>query len=621
MNAAWGTARFTSQTPWLDMHLDYPTTWKSVYSAYSALSTFTYVGLLCLGGVFSLASVASVASIGSVLSIASVGSFLSIGSHQSILAIGCSNAFMAVCGTDPDTTRINSPGPPEHWPGVGFSEVQHNHEHASLHSNCNATIKEESVTIYNGGNIPRDLQGAQIHVFDDDVAVSPTDDTKVYTFDSESTLGVHNISTICLAYKTIGKSDVVALVMPGNVIVSAAQMARFYSWTNTSAPYLRAHSVEITIAAADWDLMATCTLHKKQLADPPPSCDYVEAMSCRINDNNPVKCEVKRKGTASWRAMDKKPSIKVKFESGNHQRKLTLNSMVQDPSNAAEVTSYGIFASLGVPAPRAHHSMVTLIRNGTAGATPKLYTSVEEPDTPEFITANGLDGSSMWEYERGTPKHEFGQDLDIIDVLKRATNGRSLAHMWSVVDKEAMFRYYTGEVATGHIDGLCRMSNEPFKSVPNNAYAVRSLNGKYQFIPWGLDQTNRCERPLSAGGYFRGTGHIRFRHATPWNTAACDIMRRCFESQECRKQYNRFAKSIGSEAGVTLRPCEVKTLYGQVTALILIGAAVLVAGVAWVWPGSTEVAAPPPRYMKVVAYSESSTIRKRRVPTKQMYIA
>lgn len=533
----------------------------------------------------SVGSFLSVGGVGSVLSIASVGSIGSIGSVQSILSIGCKNAFLTVCHAQPG--NASSPAAPARHP-VRFAEVQHNEDHASV-ANCSA----ESVTLYNAGAAAASVAGWEVHAFDAEELGKyvPSAATRVNHTFAGAILG-HGVVSACLADNALERKDVVVLATAAGAVVDVAAMAKYYSWRNTSRAlnYRKVHAIRIEVPDAKWATMDRCTLAEKR-ADPQPGhCDYQEELECYVNGAaTATECEVKRKGSASWRPMGQKPSLKVKLKGHNgYQAKLTLNNMVQDGTNGAEVTSYATFRAFGVPAPRAHHVDVTLQRLGAAAAPAALYTAVETPDTPEFVAANGLDGCSMWEYESGGIKHEMGFPYDIKADLEEAVSG-SVARMWRIVDKDAMFRYYAGEVAVGHWDGMCRVNPNQVpegRSDWNNVHAVRAhATGRYQFIPWGLDQTNQCSTGLKRGGLFAVPDTKEFMLATPWRTASCTIMARCMASNDCRNDYARFAKTL--DRRISKHPCEVRNLYGQVTAatlLSLAGAAVLAWGAARIWP-------------------------------------
>jgi hypothetical protein len=102
-------------------------------------------------------------------------------------------------------------------------------------------------------------------------------------------------------------------------------------------------TVTINIATEDYEHLALCTRNEYMVLAPAPECDYHEAL-CTITYKSTgfesgveeehnlvdVPCEVRRKGSASWREMGSKPALKVKLkQSWRGIRKLTFNNMAQ----------------------------------------------------------------------------------------------------------------------------------------------------------------------------------------------------------------------------------------------------------------------------------------------------
>ena len=73
---------------------------------------------------------------------------------------------------------------------------------------------------------------------------------------------------------------------------------------------------KIDIDADTWDLMTTCSKEEYKSADRPDKCDYRDAICSFTNltsgYNVTSSCEVRRKGSATWRDLDMKPSFKIK---------------------------------------------------------------------------------------------------------------------------------------------------------------------------------------------------------------------------------------------------------------------------------------------------------------------
>jgi len=77
----------------------------------------------------------------------------------------------------------------------------------------------------------------------------------------------------------------------------------------------------------------------------------------------PVPTEIRLKGSASFRNLDGKPAFKLKFAKANRPwglKKMTLNSMVQDPSKVHETMAYEVFRAMDVPASRTGYANLTI---------------------------------------------------------------------------------------------------------------------------------------------------------------------------------------------------------------------------------------------------------------------
>lgn len=525
----------------------------STKSQWSALSVFCAGCVLSLCSALSIGSFLSFFSVGSVASIASVGSLLSIGSYRSVLSIGCDSMFLAVCNGRADAAATTSAAPPAS--PFTLLEVRHNPDHATNYDGCQ---NNESVSLQRHV-FPASAVGWKLYVFDDDERISTAGKVPIHTYTETN---VSETLTTCLGHEVINKKDVVVLFDADGVRRDVAQMSKYYTWTKGGArsDYRVVTSADITVTAEDWAAMSRCTLAEKESKTPPPHCDYKNA-NCSINGAPAVECEVKRKGHASWRDMGKKPSLKLKLKESQSQRKLTLNNMAQDRSNGAEVTSYAVFASYGVPASRANHARVRFWPLGAPSLPPaEMYTSVENPDTPEFLAAHGLDGHSIWEVEKAAMKHELGHDYNPKKEIQDAVDTNDLAQLWKVIDKGAFFRYYAAEMATGHWDGLCRDAAPLRRRMPvhsgNNAFAVRGHDGRYIFVPWGLDQTNTCTRRTKTILSF--DWFAREITMMPEQVSTCAPMQMCMEAAGCRRDFRKFTHGFHD-----MHRCEIPGILWQ----------------------------------------------------------
>ena len=89
------------------------------------------------------------------------------------------------------------------------------------------------------------------------------------------------------------------------------------------------------------------------------------------HDSGDVACETRRKGSASWRSMSSKPSLKVKLsQAWRGIKKFTLNNGVHDrtPNGGKwnEILGYAADRQVGLKGPRDNVARVALtVGNGT----------------------------------------------------------------------------------------------------------------------------------------------------------------------------------------------------------------------------------------------------------------
>ena len=471
-------------------------------------SAGSFVSVLSVLSSLSILSFVSTLSVFSTLSIASSFSVLSIASHASILSIGCENGFAMICNfkTYKNTDTENDKK----------GDIL-----AASHKDVNCADDRASVTV------KTESKFSKICSVDKNKAFVPSDEN----CDPRSTTDTRT----CVTNVKVEKDQTVFLANNNNdKITEIANVPRYYDYnseTNYENNYKAIKTIIIKIKDKDdWLAFSSCTKEQKENDD--EACEYKEA-TCTI-DGVDYDCEVKRKGNSSWRSVDKKPSLKVKWKDkdNNFQYKFALNNNVQEKTDNAQIKAYNTFRKAGVIAPRASTTAVT-IGFETTMMPEKMYTLVEEPRSFEFLGANGIDGSTIWEIDvwkyntanfenaDGSDFHEMGPNEDDFKVFQDAMRA-DLEDMWKIVDKEDMFRYYAGELASAHWDSFCRVPRA------NNVMIRRSaIDGKFRPIPWGVDQTMTCSF---------------FVARLPTTTAFCGVMHKCFANHQCRQEYKTFVK-------------------------------------------------------------------------------
>jgi hypothetical protein len=221
-------------------------------------------------------------------------------------------------------------------------------------------------------------------------------------------------------------------------------------------------------------------------------------------------------GNGSFRELTGKAAFKVKFaEFVKKQKllglkKLTLNNMIQDPSMVHETLTYGLFHSMGLPAPRTGYAVVRL--NGVLYGTYLNLETYDDVMLPRFFATTqhlyeaDAAGVDVRTGEAGTFEVDEGDELDISDLkaLIEAVNdeeGDWSDNVGPVADLEEMTRAWAVERYVAHWDGYAGTA-APFR--PNNYYLHSDEAGVFQTLPWGTDQTWEPEKEVEfdepAGG-------------------------------------------------------------------------------------------------------------------------
>ena len=225
----------------------------------------------------------------------------------------------------------------------------------------------------------------------------------------------------------------------------------------------------------------------------------------------PITVGIRLKGQlGSKRTLAQKAAFKLKLNWVKGQKfrglkKMTLNNMVQDPSEIHETLTYRLFRDAGVAAPRTGFAYVYL--NGIDygmhlnietlddvaleerfGPFDHLYeggygSDVETgpADTPEEVTA----AAKGFEVDEGD--EEDISDLEgLIAKVNDPAGGDFSQRIESIVELREMTRMWAVEKYVGHWDGYAGQEGGYW---PNNYYLFSDSQGRFQMLPWGTDQT------------------------------------------------------------------------------------------------------------------------------------
>ncbi len=248
--------------------------------------------------------------------------------------------------------------------------------------------------------------------------------------------------------------------------------------------------------------MKNCSKQEYKSDPRPDKCDYQEAQCLYVTDDHNgtrVDCEVRRKGSATWRDLDNRPSIKVKkmeddgdayrFDDDWESEKVTLNNGVQKIIADAEVKAYDVFRQLGVVSPLAKLCSVALYRDEVLSAGPyEDYTMIETIDDKAFMRKHFGEDWVLWEVEYD--EQECERDNGVFNKACDEETENVMNLTMKDVDEEEMINYYVGETTTIHWDGACH--NPRFLNNHYVAKWMRDGEQRYTFIPSGVDQTFQC---------------------------------------------------------------------------------------------------------------------------------
>lgn len=265
----------------------------------------------------------------------------------------------------------------------------------------------------------------------------------------------------------------------------------------------RVLEVSIEVNPEDWDTLRHQTrtfedlmaeIEKYQLSRPFASIYDWFSATVTIDGETHTEVGVRKKGFLGSQS-DSKPSLKLRYDKyvdgqslGGVMERMTLNNSIQDPSMVNTCLAYQVFAAAGNPAPRCNFATVTV-----NGKELGLYVHVEEIKAPmlarHFDSAEGnlYEGtvSDFTPEYRGTIEKKTNEDADDwsdVDGVVAAlldTSDAGLKALGELVDLGRFLSFWATESLVGHWDG--------YTGDRNNYHFYREPEGKFVFIPWGVD--------------------------------------------------------------------------------------------------------------------------------------
>jgi hypothetical protein len=249
---------------------------------------------------------------------------------------------------------------------------------------------------------------------------------------------------------------------------------------------------------------------------------------------------VRLKGQATRTNLYGKAPLKLKFDAFVPGQKflgltrMTLNSMVQDPSFIREDTSYRIYRAMGLVAPRTTYSWVTL-NNADFG----LYMNVESIDAqmlkrwlnPVHVYSSNCYLADLTYYQSGCFDTNYG-DSDRTDLYGAIAVSELNGQEWwtavnKVADMTAVINLMATDIYTSNWDGYTDV-------VQNNYYIVFDDTGKLKIIPWGQDGTFPMQEDAQLDWLGRGPAFRNFG-----NQERSVMLRKCVAYAPCQSQLVR----------------------------------------------------------------------------------
>ena len=267
----------------------------------------------------------------------------------------------------------------------------------------------------------------------------------------------------------------------------------------------RVLDISIEIAPEDWDALRNQTrtfedlleeIEKYELSRPFASIYTWFSGRVTVDGETHADVGVRKKGFLGSQS-DIKPSLKLRFDKyvddqtlGDVIERMTLNNSIQDPSLINTCLAYQIFAAAGLPTSRCSFATVTV-----NGKNLGLYVHVEEIKRPflerHFASAEGnlYEGtiSDFTSEYRGTFEKKTNEDADdwsdvgaVLAALQDPSDA-GLKALADIVDLDRFLTFWATESLVGHWDG--------YTGDRNNYHFYREPDGKFVFIPWGVDDT------------------------------------------------------------------------------------------------------------------------------------
>lgn len=359
-------------------------------------------------------------------------------------------------------------------------------------------------------------------------------------------------------------------------------------------------SFHIDVSRDTFDLMSTCTKEMYQTYQATDGqvyrreCGYQDAQCKYTSGDNTtgwMGCEIRRKGSTTWKSMNDKPSFKIRnmeyvdFTTGNivskdyvkennknhgiqwATEKLTLNNAAHPGSfyqTWSEVDAYNLFRRIGKQhAPRAKWTKVHLKINGQHFRT-DTYAAIESISDKYFIENDQSFYKKDWSlYEIEANAIEFKRSsvdeiddyynekgINVGDVANQTFLATHFSPEITDMNEDDAIKYYVGEVITGHWDGACFRDD-----MYNNYYLALEYSKRFMIIiNSGLDNTFQgCLSDILSSK----------------NAPTCLFMQQCFANTTCHAKYVAELQKAESRTDIRKTPSCAEELLPGIRSILL----------------------------------------------------
>ena len=349
------------------------------------------------------------------------------------------------------------------------------------------------------------------------------------------------VSVIALAAVLVGSTASSALALP----VSGISTTAYNEGTDKAAAFfnpLAVSAIDLTLPQATMD-----TLN----ANPYTTTYQHAGIKITTADGEVTSFAdvgIRLKGQATRTNLSGKAPFKIKLDAFVANQKfmgltrLTLNSMVQDPSFVHEATIYRLFRAMNIIAPRTTYSWVTV--NGQDFG---LYMNIESVDNQmlkRWVKAKHLYSSDCYnadlDYQKSWCYTTNYGDSDRTDLNNAIAVSVLDGEQWwnavnQVADMTAVINLMATDIYTSNWDGYTDV-------VQNNYFIVFDTEGKLKIIPWGED--GAFPQDPAAQGWWDGVGPA-FRG---WGSERSVMLRKCIAYEPCKTLLTKAQVAVKNKA-------------------------------------------------------------------------